>query len=191
MTQAYHAGAGVTLVAGDRKVHLDALYVTADYFDVFGAPVDQGRAFTRAEDVPQGPRVAVISRALAVSRVRHWREPRRQGDLARRSAPRDRRRALAPDLRSIPDADIWLPLQAPEVSFNHTNYLTVVARLRHGVSVRRASLQAVRTTDAFRQKFPLAMAPWEGFGRKTVAEMVAATPDRRFECWSARSRSCC
>ena len=169
---AYHAGAGVTLVAGDRKVHLDALYVTADYFDVFGAPVDQGRAFTRAEDVPQGPRVAVISRALAVREYGTGENPVGKV-ISLGGVPHEIVGVLGAGFRSIPDADIWLPLQAPEVSFNHTNYLTVVARLRHGVSVRRASLQAVRTTDAFRQKFPLAMAPWEEFGAEPFAEMVA------------------
>ena len=169
---AYHAGAGVTLVAGDRKVHLDALYVTADYFDVFGAPVDLGRVFTRAEDVPQGPRVVVISRALAVREYGVGENPVGKV-ISLGGVPHEIVGVIGAGFRSMPDADIWLPLQAPRVSFNHTNYLTVVARLRHGVSVRRASLQAARITDAFRQKFPLAMAPWEEFGAEPFAEMVA------------------
>src|SRR5262245_57408089 len=41
----YGEGAGVMLTGGDRKRHLEALYVSASYFQVFRAPIERGRVF--------------------------------------------------------------------------------------------------------------------------------------------------
>ena len=60
----YASGAGVTLTSGAREQHLDAMYVTSNYFEVFAAPVALGRAFSAREDVPQGPHVVVISHSF-------------------------------------------------------------------------------------------------------------------------------
>src|SRR4029078_12438181 len=75
--------------------------------------------------------------------------------------------------RSIPSVDIWLPLQAPRVSFNHTNYLTIVGRLRSGAPIPPAAPQTLNTSMPFRQKFPWAMGPGEEFGVEPLDRMVA------------------
>jgi len=55
---------GVNLTGGDRPEQLKVLHVSADYFRLFGAPVEIGRTFTTQEDIPGGPPLAVISNGL-------------------------------------------------------------------------------------------------------------------------------
>jgi len=61
---AYDKGGGVNLTGGDRPEQLKVLHVSADYFRLFGAPVEIGRTFTTQEDIPGGPPLAVISNGL-------------------------------------------------------------------------------------------------------------------------------
>ena len=58
---AYDTGSGVNLTGGDSPEQLKALHVSADYFQLFGAPVEIGRTFTAQEDIPGGPRLVVLS----------------------------------------------------------------------------------------------------------------------------------
>jgi putative ABC transport system permease protein len=168
----YASGPGVTLTRGARQQHLEAMYVTASYFEVFAAPVGLGRAFTPAEDVPQGPRVVVISHGLAQREFGSTRIPIGEmisfGNEAYEIVG-----VMSASFRSIPAVDVWLPLQAPRVSFNHTNYLTIVGRLRPGVSIESAARQSLNVSPSFRQKFPWAMGPGEWFAVEPLGKMVA------------------
>ncbi len=63
----------VVLVPGvhgsaDQGDSMDAAAVSADYFDVVGVPLREGRTFTTA-DTPESPRVAVVSETMA---HRYW-----------------------------------------------------------------------------------------------------------------------
>lgn len=170
---AYHvSGPGVTLTGGGRQLPLDAIYVSKDYFAVFRAPVAMGRTFNTLDDAPQGPRVAVISHAF-------WMR-----EFGRNVSPVGRVISLgneahevigvmAATFQSIPRADVWLPLQAPRISFDHTSYLTLVGRLRPGVTVARADQQANNVTESFARRFPWALWPFEEFGVEPLERMVA------------------
>src|SRR5215218_5455931 len=54
----------VNLTTGGFPEQIRAGRVSADYFRLFGAPVDRGRTFTADEDRPGGNRVVVLSHAL-------------------------------------------------------------------------------------------------------------------------------
>jgi putative ABC transport system permease protein len=169
---AYHGGGpGVTLRYGDRSEHVAAMHVSFDYLHVFQPPLLAGRWFRRAEDVPQGPRVAVISQALA---RRVFGEG---GDAVGRlitlgSGAYEVVGVLGGGFRPLPHADLLLPLQAPRVSFEHTNYLTVVARLKRGVALATANRELMATTSPFQATFPLATAPYEEFGAEPLERML-------------------
>jgi len=53
---------------GNFPEQLKSAKVSADFLKLVGAPFLQGRNFTADEDLPQGPKVAVISRSLWESR---------------------------------------------------------------------------------------------------------------------------
>ncbi|HET9834226.1 MAG TPA: permease prefix domain 1-containing protein, partial [Vicinamibacterales bacterium] len=55
---------GVNLAAGDDIAYVQQLRVSAGYFGVLGIPPAIGREFTRDEDRPGGPAVAILSHAL-------------------------------------------------------------------------------------------------------------------------------
>ncbi|MEI9973221.1 MAG: ABC transporter permease [Ignavibacteriota bacterium] len=61
-------GPGVNLTGTDQPEQVQAIHVSAPYFDLFGARMEFGRAFTAEEDRPNGGRVAVISHALWLRR---------------------------------------------------------------------------------------------------------------------------
>ena len=168
----YASGPGVTLTSGGRQVHLSAMYVSSSYFGVFGAPIALGRTFNSSEDTPEGPRLAVVSHAFWLREFGASRDPIGQL-ISLGNEPYEIVGVLGSTFESMPSVDVWLPLQAPRVSFNHTNYLMVVGRLRPGVTVARAEEQSRHLSVPFRQKFPWSMGPWEEFGVEPLDRMVA------------------
>ena len=170
---AYHGAApGVVLTHGDRREHVAATYVSSDYFRVFQAPLAAGRSFRREEDVPQGPRVAVVSHALARRLFGADANPLGRM-ITLGTGAHEVVGVLAAGFRPLPHADLLLPLQIPRVSFDHTNDLTVVARLKRGIAVSRADREVRATTGGFQATFPSATAPYEEFGAEPLAHMVA------------------
>ncbi len=168
----YGGGPDVTLTLGDRREHVAAMYVSWTYFRVFQAPLLAGRWFQVADDRPNGPRVAVISHALARRLFGEHENP--VGRLVTLgTGAHEIVGVVGAGFRSFPHADVFLPLQAPRVSFDHTNYLTVVARLKRGIPLAKADRELGATTAAFRQVFPLATAPYEEFGAEPLAHMLA------------------
>jgi predicted permease len=180
----FGGGPGVTLLLGDRREHVPAMYVSSGYFQVFKAPLTAGRTFRLAEDVPQGPRVAVISHALATRLFGRAEVPLGRllplGDGAYEIVG-----VLGAGFRPQPHADVFLPLQTPQVSFDHTNYLTVVARLKPSVSIDRADREVRDTTMAFQELFPWALGPYEAFGAAPLEHMLAGDSRQALQVLSA------
>jgi hypothetical protein len=58
------AGPGMNIGGRDRPEQVKGIHVSADYFRVFGAAPAIGRTFTAQEDLPGGPKVAVLSYTL-------------------------------------------------------------------------------------------------------------------------------
>ena len=162
---------GVNLTGGDRPEHLRAMHVSSGYFDVFGAEIRLGRRFSRAEDRPNGPRVAVLSHGLWVRRFGS------QPDVVGRTIqlggePHEIVGVVAAGFLSEPFAEIWLPLQADEFSRDHTNYVKVAARLRTTITFAAARRAAAAATAPFRELHPLALGPWEELFAEPLAEVM-------------------
>jgi putative ABC transport system permease protein len=119
--------------------------VTANLFSVLGVQPVRGRAFTPQEDVPNGPRVAIIGYGL-------WQR-RYAGDpgIVGRSIPIDGESyqvvgimpkdfVLPTDFQSPTPTAIWLPAQWDGASADHGNHgYYAAARLADGVTVEQAS----------------------------------------------------
>ncbi|MEO6965705.1 MAG: ABC transporter permease, partial [Acidobacteriaceae bacterium] len=61
---AYSGTGGVNLQAGSSVQYVQDQRVSSKYFDVLGIPPLMGREFTKEEDLPNGPNVAILSNAL-------------------------------------------------------------------------------------------------------------------------------
>jgi predicted permease len=142
---------GVNFVDGHLASFVQQQRVSAGYFRVLGvAPWMMGREFTRAEDVPKGPLLAILSYDF-------WQRSLR-GDgailgrtIRLRGAPYQvigvtPRGFRGPSQSSVsdpskPPVDLWTPLQpTPDGEGGGANY-HVIARLKPGVSWPEAAGQ--------------------------------------------------
>lgn len=147
------AGVGMTVGGGDRPEQVKGIHVSSEFFRVFGVSPVIGRAFTPEEDVPNGPRVAVISHRLF--------ERRFGGDLRAVGQPVNIAGepttvvgVLPATFQPDPPADIFIPLQADPNSTNQGHYLMVAGRLKAGVTLQAARAQMKIVGERFRQANP-------------------------------------
>jgi putative ABC transport system permease protein len=151
---AYDAGGpAVTLTAGVYGEALRASRVSADYFRLFGAHCETGRAFSAQEDRPGGAHVAVISHRLW--RARFHGDPTLVGrTISLETEPYQVIGVLAPDFVTDPPADLWLPLQADPSSEDHVGRVRVAARLAPGMTLELAQKAMFMTIGRFSHNFP-------------------------------------
>ena len=166
-------GPGVNLTGGDRPEQLRAMRASADYFPVFGVPLEMGRAYTREEDVPGGPKLALLSYGL-------WRnefggDPKivgrtiQLGDEAYQVSG-----VVAAKFNPDPAVDIYLPMEADPNSVDQSHFFTATARLKPGVTVESAKAAMKLAAEEFKRKFPGAMGPQEGFTAIPLRESVTS-----------------
>jgi len=147
------AGPGMNIGGRDRPEQVKGIHVSADYFRVFGAAPAIGRTFTAQEDLPGGPKVAVLSYTL-------WKD-RFAADpgLVGRSIdiggePATVVGIMPAAFESDPPADIFIPLQADPNSVNQGHYLLVAGRLKPSVTLAAAKAQMKVVGERFRQANP-------------------------------------
>src|SRR6185436_17746942 len=147
--------------SSDPPQTLKGLRVSSDYFKVFGALPVAGRAFSKDEDLPNGPPVTAISYAVWQTRFGGTAEVVGRSILLNGVSytivgvlPR----GFQPD----PEADVWLPLQADPNSTNQGHSLNVAGRLTPGVTVAAAQAQMKLVGERFRKANPKWMDAEEG-----------------------------
>jgi len=150
---AYDSVKGVNLIGAEPPEILRAIHVSADYFRLFGAPIEIGRAFSADEDRPGGPHLVVISNGL-------WHR-RFGGDrglvgqfLSLGGEPYVVIGVLGSGFTADSSAEILLPLQADPESTNPAHVIRVAARLKPGVMLAEAKAQMQLAHEMFRLKFP-------------------------------------
>jgi putative ABC transport system permease protein len=156
----------VGLDAGDGPRRAYASAVTANYFQVFGAPPAHGRRFTMEEERPgAGIRVAIISYPL-------WEQlgatPDTLGRLVRINGEQFTVVGVAREGfagTSIPGPEVWLPLGAYETfsmengvgrpfGAREAHELNVVGRLRPGIPIETAEAAVATVGRGLEQAFP-------------------------------------
>src|ERR1700735_2241125 len=146
------AGPGMNLTGGDRPEQIKGIHASPGYFEVFGAPLAIGRAYTPEEDRPGAVHLAVISNGLWRSRFAG--DPAVIGKTIELTGdPYEIIGVLGPAFKTDPPADIWLPLQADPNTTNQGHYLLCAARLRPGVTLGQAQAAMKMAAEEFRRKF--------------------------------------
>ncbi len=136
---AFQAGSIATDLTEGNPVRLNAVRLEANFLQVFGVRPLVGRAFTRAEDVPGGPPVAMISYGLWRSRFAG--DPRAVGRTLRLDgAPAEIVGVLPRDflMPTLTEADVLLPLALNEATEHAGRAFRVFARLKPGIGIPRA-----------------------------------------------------
>jgi predicted permease len=132
---------GTVNVSGEVEAErFSGAWVTASALELTRVRPFRGRTFQAGEDTPGGPRVAILGHGM-------WQ--RRFGSdsaivgkaLRANGVPYTIIGVMPEGFRFPDDAAIWLPLQLDPVALRRGqgNWLTVVGRLRDGVSMEQAS----------------------------------------------------
>lgn len=147
--------------------------VSVDFFRLFGVSVAQGRTFIPQEDRRGSGPVVVLGNGF-------WRQ-RFGGDahvigrsISLNGQPHQVIGVIGPEFdqedfnpsgRPSPfgQPQAWVPFQLDPNSSDHGHYFTVMARLKDGVSLRRARDRLSVLADDFRRQFPEVSGPHDGF----------------------------
>ncbi|HEX4681876.1 MAG TPA: ABC transporter permease [Gemmatimonadaceae bacterium] len=155
---------GADIGRGDRAHRIRLAPVSTDYFDVVGVHPSVGGAFTRDDEhggvngTIQGARVIVISHRL-------WEDEFKGdaaavgGTLVMDGIPYRIAGVMPPDFVDplVPKPDAWTaanldPGRDPTNADNH--YLSVIARLRPGVSIPSAQAELTALATSVGEKYP-------------------------------------
>ena len=153
-------GWNFSLTGGEEPERLIGDYVTDDFFTVLGIPPVLGRSFLPEEHRPGGPHVVVLSHGL-------WQ--RRFGsnpDIVGRAITLNGQDhtvvgIAAPHLWFPGSTDLWIPLAMDEAkAFRRSDFLSVIARLKPGVSGAQAQAEMNTITARLEQQYPQTNSGW-------------------------------
>ncbi len=157
------------------------MQVSADIFHALRMPVLQGRTFTADEDLPDGPRVAVISQGIW--RRRFASDPQIVGkEIPLNGEPytvvgvvADSRGLL--EFEQSSPTDVYIPFAIDPNTTDVANSFYVAARLKPGVTIEQAKARLSASASEFRAKFPIT-PPKNGFTLRPFRELTFSQEDR-------------
>ncbi len=138
-----------------------AVQVSAAFFPILGVRPLLGRTFTESEDVPNGPNVVVLSyslwrqqfagdRSVIGRNVSLWDEPYRI-------------LGVMPAQFDLPfaHAELWIPIQIVRgTRSGEGRYLSVIAKLKPGVSIAQAQTDLNRVARQIASERPMLSEGW-------------------------------
>jgi putative ABC transport system permease protein len=138
---ATHFGGNFTLTGAGIPERIPGMSVSANFFSVLGVDLTRGRSFTSEEDRPGGPRAAILSYELWQSR--YAGDP---GILGRPIMLDNKDYSVVgvlPAIFNFPASgkqpQVFVPLAAPADASSEVWYLSVIARLKPGVTLAQAA----------------------------------------------------
>ena len=147
------AGVNMSVGRGDHPEQVKGIHASSEFFRVFGVSPAIGRTYTAAEDVPNGPRLAVISYQLFSRRLGgDLRAIGQSIDIA--GEPTTIIGVLPVTFKSDPPADIFIPVQPDPNSTNQGHYLLAAGRLKPGITLAAARAEMKIVGERFRRANP-------------------------------------
>ena len=154
--------------------------VSADFFKLTSPPVVAGRTFLAEEDLPNGPRVVLISKRLWETRFNA--DPNIAGkSVSLGGDPYTIVGVLGEfDFREFgPNPQVWTLFQFDPNSADHGHYFQVLGRLKPGVTPQQADARFNASAADFRNKYPSAIGPQNSFGVRTIRDVIIGNETRR------------
>jgi len=166
----------VNYTGAETPEQLRSGQVSADFFKLFGAPIQFGRTFASDEDLPQGQRVVVLSHGLWVRRFAS--DPGVIGKTISLSG--DPYVVIGVIGQSFnveefgPAPEVWIPFQLDPNSADQGHYFQAAGRLKSGVTLDQAKAQLGLSANAYREKFTNALGPNGSFSVQPFQEAFVA-----------------
>jgi predicted permease len=165
----------VNYTGGDVPEQLRAGQVSAGYFRLFGAPLLHGRTFAAEEDLPNGPRVAVLSHGLWIRRF--GGDPAVVGQTLQLSGdPHVVIGIVGPQFNMAEFGgeapELWVPFQLDPNTVDQGHFFQSAARLKPGVSLEQAQSRLKLSAEEYKRKFPDALADGGSFSVERVQEIM-------------------
>jgi predicted permease len=158
---------------GDVPVQIEANRVSEAYFRLFRAPFVSGRGFLPDEDLPGGPKVAVISYNFWTQRL--GGDPDIVGKTI--SLSEDAYTVVGVvsreyDIREFANPELWVPFQFDPNTTDQGHYFQAAARLKPGVTLEQARARLEASAAQYRERFPIALDENQGFSALTMQDSV-------------------
>ena len=163
----------VNYTGGTFPEQLRSGQVSADFFRLFGAPLIRGRAFTAAEDVPDGERVVVLSQRFWETRFN-----RAEDVLGRTISLGGEPYTVVGVLGEFNFDDfgqtpqVWMAFQLPVNTADQGHYFQVAGRLKDGVTLDQAKVRLQLSAAEYRARFPNAIGPNNSFTVQPIREVL-------------------
>ena len=141
--------------SGGNPEQVQVTQASADFFPLCGATALYGRTFSKEEDLPRGPKVAVL--AYEFWQRRFASDPNVIGKtLVLSGAPYEIVGVTGPSLKIEIDQppDIYTPMQIDPNSTDQAQYFNTGAHLKPGISLANANARFKVATEEFRRKYP-------------------------------------
>ena len=149
-------GGGITLTGRGAPARLEGSAVSASFFGLLRARPVLGRGFRAEENEPGRNKVVVLSHALW--RGRFGGDPAIVGQTIQLNRePHEVVGVAPPNLDYPAGAELWTPMEYDAVFRSHSRgawYLTVLGRLRPGVSVESARGEVATIAARLAKQYP-------------------------------------
>jgi predicted permease len=166
----------VNYTGTDTPEQLSSGNVSKDFFRLWGARVQLGRTFSDEEDLPGGPRVAVLSNGWW--RTRFASDPGIIGKTIILSGdPYTVIGVLAPGFDPSEFMDppsVYTAFQLDPNTSDQGHYFRSGGRLKAGVTLAQAQAQFKKSADEYRAKYPNALQPNNAFSVEPITKVFVA-----------------
>ena len=153
----------------DQPQRAEAIFITKDYFRLFGLPIAQGRGFTDEEERPVGTKLFEKGHAVVLSDA-FWKrafggDTKMLGKVI--SLGGDPYQvvgimAAGVQTETAEAPDVWVPLLIHPNSERQVHYFQALGRLKPGVTFDKANAQLRLATQEFRRKYPKSLSTSRG-----------------------------
>jgi len=165
----------VNYTGGSFPEQLTRGQVSEGFFRLFGARLLHGRTFTIEEDLPGGPRVAVLDSRFWAKRF--GSDPNVLGKPISLSGEPY---TIIGVLREFnfaefgPTPQVWTPYQLDPHTTDQGHYFMCAGRLKPGVTLGQARERMRFSAEAFRRKFAGSLGPKGGFTVQPIRDALVS-----------------
>jgi predicted permease len=164
-------GSGFNMTGDGPPERVTGSRVSVDFFKVFSVRPIAGREFLPEEDLPNAQKVVVLSHGLWKRRL--GGDPSLIGKaVTLNGEPYTVVGIMPAGFRYPATAELWTPVGIDPAIREKANYLEISARLKEGVTLRKAQAEMDVVAAQYRKAFPDEMDEQETVGVETLQERL-------------------